>query len=247
MELNKISYFFWDFVGLEPSGTTSQTRVKRVSRIHRPTKSQKRLFRLAARNRLSLSLPLSFSSSSYFLSFSIRKKSVITESVILFQLSLPVATHFYQVSISWKSVCKTSSIVTVLSLNSFCLFKLWEGSITPHMVNWSRHGNSRPGWCLNLRKIHLFAGWAVKRERRKGSSRRQLRLSHQGTQTDLCVLCVQGCRGENFTLDPCLHFWDSDWFGRKTFYFPQSLNGKGCFDHGFIQTQDQWRVKHIER
>ena len=36
------------------------------------TKSQKRLFGWAARNRLSLSLPLSFSSSSYLLSFSIQ-------------------------------------------------------------------------------------------------------------------------------------------------------------------------------
>ena len=35
--------------------------------------SKKRLFGLAARNRLSLSLPLSFSSSSYFISFSIQK------------------------------------------------------------------------------------------------------------------------------------------------------------------------------
>ena len=57
---------------------TSQTRVKRVSRIHHRiilwSDSQKRiLFGLAARNRLSLSLPLSFSSSSYFLSFSKRK------------------------------------------------------------------------------------------------------------------------------------------------------------------------------
>ena len=43
--------FFWDFVGLVGQ----------------------RLFGLAARNRLSLSLPLSFSPSSYFLSFSIQK------------------------------------------------------------------------------------------------------------------------------------------------------------------------------
>ena len=37
---------------------------------------KRRLFGLAARNRLSLSLPLSFSSSSYFLSFSIQKKKI---------------------------------------------------------------------------------------------------------------------------------------------------------------------------
>ena len=61
---------------------TSQTRVKRVSRIHHRTilirqNLQKRLFGLAARNRLSLSLPLSFSPSSSFLSFSIQKWKVL--------------------------------------------------------------------------------------------------------------------------------------------------------------------------
>ena len=80
---------------------TSQTRVKRVSRTHhwtilrwcirltrltlvceviryclvqvRQNFKKKKDFGLAARNRLSLPLPLSFSSSSYFLSFSIQK------------------------------------------------------------------------------------------------------------------------------------------------------------------------------
>ena len=67
------------------------------------------------------------------------------------------------------------------------------------------------------RKIHLFAGRAVKRKRRKGSSRRQqtacvrLRLSYQGTQTNLCVLCVYGCRGEKLMSfrahEPCSAAW----------------------------------------
>ena len=74
---------------------TSQTRVKHVSRIRHRTillrmvrwcmrgdqlvqvrqNFKKRLFLLAARNRLSLSLPLSLSTSSYFLSFSIQKQN----------------------------------------------------------------------------------------------------------------------------------------------------------------------------
>ena len=70
---------------------TSQTRVKRVNLIHHQT-ILKRVWpmmhlhprcldrplgpSLAARNRLSLSLPLSFSSSSYFLSFSIQKRKL---------------------------------------------------------------------------------------------------------------------------------------------------------------------------
>ena len=50
---------------------TSQTRVKRVSQIPR----KKGPFGLAARNLFSLSLPLSLSSSSHFLSFSKQKFS----------------------------------------------------------------------------------------------------------------------------------------------------------------------------
>ena len=57
-----------------------------------PTKSQKRLFELAARNRLSLSLPLSFSSSSYFLSFS-KQKSM--QGVLVGIRELPPGEHFF--------------------------------------------------------------------------------------------------------------------------------------------------------
>ena len=88
--------FFWDFVGLEPSSTnrityrwwwwcirlTRLTLVCEVIRHHlvrvRQNLKRKGLFGLAARNRLSLSHPLSFSSSSYFLSFSKQKEILST-------------------------------------------------------------------------------------------------------------------------------------------------------------------------
>ena len=57
--LQHLPLLFWEFVGLD-------LKV-------RQNLKKKRLFGLAARNRLSLSLPLSFSSSSDFLSFSIQK------------------------------------------------------------------------------------------------------------------------------------------------------------------------------
>ena len=71
---SSISFFFFLWFCRTWSWTkryliTSQTRVKRVSRIHHRTI----LIGLAARNRLLLS----FSSSSYFLSFSIQKKFYI--------------------------------------------------------------------------------------------------------------------------------------------------------------------------
>ena len=69
---NKTSFFWFCRTWTKRYLITSQTRVKRVSRIHHRT-IQKILFGLAARKRLSLSLPLSFSPSSYFLSFSIQK------------------------------------------------------------------------------------------------------------------------------------------------------------------------------
>ena len=103
-------FFFWDFVGLEPSGVESPRRRESnafagyttgpssgwsgledspvvylantfdsrlrgdsVTLGSSPTKPQTRLFELADHNRLSLSLPLSFSSSSYLFSFSKQK------------------------------------------------------------------------------------------------------------------------------------------------------------------------------
>ena len=94
---------------MERTLLTSQTRVKHVSRIHHRTllwltrltlvceviryrllqvrqnlKKKKRLFGLAARNRLSLSLPLSFSPSSYFLSFSIQKNTTLATRIFRF-------------------------------------------------------------------------------------------------------------------------------------------------------------------
>ena len=60
-----------------PNAFDSRLRGDKVPLGSSPTKSQKkRLFGLAARNRLSLSLPLSFSSSSYFLSYSIQRSTV---------------------------------------------------------------------------------------------------------------------------------------------------------------------------
>ena len=66
---------------------TSQTRVKHISRIHHRTIikiSKKKDFSgwRPAHNRLSLSLPLSFSSSSYFLSFSKQKMNTLSSQSV---------------------------------------------------------------------------------------------------------------------------------------------------------------------
>ena len=56
--------------------------------------SQTRLFELAAGNRLSLSLPLSFSSSSYFLSFSKQKSKAYNSLIFNHGLSKTSTYHF---------------------------------------------------------------------------------------------------------------------------------------------------------
>ena len=59
----------------------------------RQNHKKKRLFGLAARNRLSLFLPLSFSSSSYFLSFSIQTFFVQVAHLCLLPSSLILYSH----------------------------------------------------------------------------------------------------------------------------------------------------------
>ena len=74
MKVHHRPYFFEDGPAVyQANAFDSRLRGDLVPLGSSPTKSQKRLFGLAARNRLSLFLPLSFSSSSYFLSFSIQK------------------------------------------------------------------------------------------------------------------------------------------------------------------------------
>ena len=110
---------------------TSQTRVKRVSRIHHRTnksdKTKKRLFGLVARNCLSLFLPLSFSPLSYFLSFSIQK----------FTLSLAKNSH------NWRWAY-------TFPCQKFALF------VSPFTLPVSPFAERPPWWRWNSQWVHTF-------------------------------------------------------------------------------------------
>ena len=80
----------------------------------RQNHKKKRLFVLAARNRLSLFLPLSFSHSSYFLSFSIQKCSDI--------VSFGITVRFRIFTWTYQEQSKISEVVT-LALSSFAFLQ----------------------------------------------------------------------------------------------------------------------------
>ena len=70
---------------------------------------KKRLFGLAARNRLSLSLPLSFSSSSYYLSFSIQKASnLLSHRMVWYYFLLRAGQLVLQNMLSKQSTLRSS-------------------------------------------------------------------------------------------------------------------------------------------
>ena len=80
MKVHHRPYSFEDGPVVYPANAfDSRLRGDKVPPGSSPTKIKKILLGLAARKRLSLSLPLSFSPSSYFLSFSIQKMNTSCE------------------------------------------------------------------------------------------------------------------------------------------------------------------------
>ena len=101
-----------------------------------------RLFRLAARSRLSLSLPLSFCPSSYFLSFSIQKwiHPFTIEVALLYVFSLSNSLFF---TANWAAIpTHTSRVVSVLH-NSRC----WKKpSVFACLSTFARKINTAAWW-----------------------------------------------------------------------------------------------------
>ena len=105
----------------------------------RQNHKKKRLFGLAARNRLALSLPLSFSSSSYFLSFSIQKWKLFFFSpfrTVLSAIHMQVTDRpppdapsltqaiivqmvYLLLGLLWKAIFSSSSVLSIHM--SYCL------------------------------------------------------------------------------------------------------------------------------
>ena len=91
---------------------------------------KKRLFGLAACNRFCLSLPLSFSSSSNFLSFSIQKSKVIYQSRIHWSWTKMCVNSklFENLQESWASCCSGLDVIRHIGgelLQRGSRFQLW--------------------------------------------------------------------------------------------------------------------------